>query len=448
MARRRATRCTWSIVLATTALVGATFSERAAGALGAQTSPMIANLAAVPVLQPGKGGFVPVPPFRLVDTRQTVKAGQYPVYGAPAFLAGESDAFQLFSPGDAALPSAGVGAVVLNVTVVSPTADGFVAIWPAGEPRPGTSVLNYRAGQTVANSVSVKVSADLKVSFFTSGGTDLLVDVTGVYAGTGGAPGGGGFEGVVPTRLLDTRQPGQPVTPVIAPDRVTAVINGLDVSSVVPGSAVAVVLNVTAVPATTGPLGGYLTVHPSGGGLPLASNLNHDGRHVVANQVTVKLAAGKLDIFMQNPVDVIVDVMGYYAAGPLVPGGFVPLSPSRFMDTRNQSVSSLWFYDPGTGTYVVDVTGVTTAGGEIVDLAAAAGSFNVTATNLLSGGYVTVWPDGGVRPGSSSLNYAAGQTVPNAVTVGLGDTGGIELFSLAKGDLVVDMNGWFSSPFV
>ena len=162
----------------------------------------------------------------------------------------------------------------------------------------------------------------------------------------------------------------------------------------------------------------------------------------------MKLAAGKVDVFMQTPVDLVVDVMGYYAAGPLVPGGFSPLTPSRFMDTRDAGVSALWFYDPGTGTFVVDVTGVTTVAGEAIDPAAAAGSFNVTATNPGGGGYVTVWPDGGQRPGSSSLNYGPGQTVPNAVTVGLGTTGGIELFSLAKADLVVDMNGWFSSPFV
>ena len=400
------------------------------------------------VLQPGKGGFVPVPPFRLVDTRQAAPAGPYPVYGAPAFLAGESDTFQLFAPTDPALPAGGIGAAVLNVTVTNPTADGYLTIWPAGQPRPATSVLNYRVGQTVANAVSVKVSSDLKVSIFTSGGTDLLVDVTGVYAGTGGAPGGGGFEGIVPARVLDTRLAGQPVAATASADGTTAAIHGLDVSGVVQANAVAVVLNVTAVPRPNGPLGGYLTVYPSGSGVPVASNLNHDGRHVVANQVTVKLAAGKVDVFMQTPVDVVVDVMGYYAAGPLVPGGFVPLTPSRFMDTRNQGVSALWFYDPGTGTYVVDVTGVTTATGETIDLAAAAGSFNVTATNPAGGGYVTVWPDGGARPGSSSLNYGPGQTMPNAVTVGLGESGGIELFTLAKADLIVDMNGWFSSPFV
>jgi hypothetical protein len=427
------------------ALVPAQARLRAAPVAGAAVAGTAATSA---VLQPGKGGFVAVPPFRLVDTRQAVAAGQYPLYGAPAFLAGESDTFQLFAPTDPALPAGGIGAAVLNVTVTNPTGDGYITIWPAGEARPATSVLNFRAGQTVANAVSVKVSADLKVSFFTSGGTDLLVDVTGVYAGTGGTPGGGGFEGVVPTRLLDTRLAGQPVAATISPDGTTAAIHGLDVSPVVPASAVAVVLNVTAVPRQNGPLGGYVTVYPSGGGAPLASNLNHDGRHVVANQVTVKLAAGKVDLFMQTPVDVVVDVMGYYASGSLVPGGFVPLSPSRFMDTRNPSVSALWFYDPGTGTYVVDATGVTTVAGETIDLAAAAGSFNVTATNPGGGGYVTVWPDGGARPGSSSLNYGAGQTVPNAVTVGLGESGGIELFTLAKADLIVDMNGWFSSPFV
>jgi hypothetical protein len=45
------------------------------------------------------------------------------------------------------------------------------------------------------------------------------------------------------------------------------------------------------------------------------------------------------------------------------------------------------------------------------------------------------------------VNYVGGQTVPNAVTVGLGYTGGVELFSQVAAELVVDVNGWFTSPY-
>ena len=57
--------------------------------------------------------------------------------------------------GNGGVPSSGVSAVVLNVTVTRPTAPGFVTAYPAGQPQPVASNVNYTGGETVANRVTV-----------------------------------------------------------------------------------------------------------------------------------------------------------------------------------------------------------------------------------------------------------------------------------------------------
>jgi hypothetical protein len=76
------------------------------------------------------------------------------------------------------------GLVNLNVTVVEPTSSGFVTVWPCGQPLPGTSTLNFLAGATISNSVSVAPSAAGAVCVYTLVDVDLVVDVNGYQPGT------------------------------------------------------------------------------------------------------------------------------------------------------------------------------------------------------------------------------------------------------------------------
>jgi len=70
---------------------------------------------------------------------------------------------------------------VLNVTTVYPAAEGFLSVWPAGSPWPGTSNLNFQPRVTIPNAVVVPVGADGKVQVFNGSGgpVDLVVDVDG-----------------------------------------------------------------------------------------------------------------------------------------------------------------------------------------------------------------------------------------------------------------------------
>jgi hypothetical protein len=82
------------------------------------------------------------------------------------------------------LPSTGVGAVAMNVTVVEGKDKGgygFVTVYPcasASTPVPDASNLNFAGGQTVPNSVLAPLSADGYVCFSVYGDTHLLVDVS------------------------------------------------------------------------------------------------------------------------------------------------------------------------------------------------------------------------------------------------------------------------------
>ena len=73
---------------------------------------------------------------------------------------------------------------------------------------------------------------------------------------------------------------------------------------------------------------------------------------------------------------------------------------------------------------------------------AVAVSLNVTVTESRGPGFVTVYPCGS-RPTASSLNYVAGQTVPNAVIATLSTSGDVCLYTRAAAHLIVDASGWF-----
>ena len=122
--------------------------------------------------------------------------------------------------GDTTVPD-GAGTVALNVTVVAPSAPGFLTVWPTGSARPNASSVNYSAGQIVPNGVMVKVGTGGQINLFALDGCpNVIVDVVGYFDGsTPAAP--GGFVGVTPKRLLDTREAGQ--GPCVTGDRVLKV---------------------------------------------------------------------------------------------------------------------------------------------------------------------------------------------------------------------------------
>jgi hypothetical protein len=80
-------------------------------------------------------------------------------------------------------------AAVLNVTLVQPSLDGFLSIWPYLTPPPLVSTINAAAGEpAIANGAIVPLTTDLyyniSVIYGTavSGGTaHVILDVTGYF---------------------------------------------------------------------------------------------------------------------------------------------------------------------------------------------------------------------------------------------------------------------------
>jgi hypothetical protein len=130
----------------------------------------------------GDGLFVPVDPFRLVDSR-----GPAGPHGGPRLWDNGGREFPI---PEAALdaPAGSVAALAVNATATATEDAGWVALAAAGVPVPGTSTVNYPAPQqTVANSAIVGVS-DRGIQARALASTHLVLDVTGWFTGTPADP--------------------------------------------------------------------------------------------------------------------------------------------------------------------------------------------------------------------------------------------------------------------
>ncbi len=426
---RAATRHCWVTCTLLVVRTGATAMRRRMTVRGLVVLGLIAGtlvLAAQPAgASPSGGMFYPLSPTRVLDTRV---AGQ-----GPCISGGET---RFVTVGGRGGVPADARSVVLNITVVGPTANGYLTAFPAGEVRPTASSLNFTAGSIVPNSVTVKVGVAGQIAVFIDAGcANVLVDVAGFHPPGIGTQ--GSFQAVTPVRRLDTRLPGQ--TPCIGPsaDRVVTVTG----AGGVPADALTVMLNVTVVSPTAA---GYLTVSTTGTVRPPVSTLNFAAGEIRANAATVAPGpGGQISVFVNNGcANVLIDVVGYIAAPPppfpptAGPGGFTAVSsPTRLLDTRSAT--------PCVGSTARNLT-VT---GGVVPAGAASVTLNVTVTRPTASGYLTVFPVGTWPPVASNLNFSAAQTVANAVTVRVGIGGQISLIVNAGcADVLVDAVGYTTTP--
>lgn len=130
------------------------------------------------VTDPGTGEIVGefvygIAPARLLDTRPgsyTVD-GQYRGIGALR----DEQPITVQIAGRGGVP-ADATSVMLNVTAVTPDDGGFVAVWPSGA-FPGTSNLNFAAGDVVPNMVYTALHNGTLQIMASSGHPHVLIDV-------------------------------------------------------------------------------------------------------------------------------------------------------------------------------------------------------------------------------------------------------------------------------
>jgi len=234
-------------------------------------------------------------------------------------------------------------------------------------------------------------------------------------------PTGSTYTAVTPVRVLDTRRGAD--VPVGPHGTVT-----LDLADRLPADATAVVLNVTGVTPTAST---FVTVFPHGAPRPNVSNLNLRRGEIRANLATVTVGSNRaVDLYNNSgSTHLVADVAGYYSTG--VGALFTPRDPERLLSTRigNRGTATLDLarYVPPSATAVV---------------------LNVTATRPSTSTYVTAWPYGTTRPGTSTVNLTPGATNANLTTVALGTGRRVSLYNNAGTvDVHIDISGFYTPEF-
>jgi hypothetical protein len=264
--------------------------------------------------------FFPLTPCRVADTR-----GGGPPLGGPFIAGGATRQFPVLSS-SCGIPS-NASAYSLNFTAVPHGPLQYITVWPSDQNQPLASTLNANTGAVTANAAIVPAAAGSgQISVFANDDTDLVIDVNGYFA----PPASGGLDlfTVTPCRVLDTRNNGgQPFNGTIP-------VNVANSGCGTLGNAQAFVLNATVVP--PGPLS-YLTLWPDGQQQPFVSTLNASDAVIASNMAIVPTGNGSIDAFASDPTHLILDISGYFAAGP-PPGGVptqCPGPPCVFIDSAN-----------------------------------------------------------------------------------------------------------------
>ncbi len=375
--------------------------------------------ATLPWWMTGTPTYRPMTPHRILDTRYGV--------GAARRLVRDGETVHLAVAGVAGIPSSGVGAVDLNVTVVGPKAGGYIAAFPSDASRPTASNLNYARNQVVANHVIAKVGGDGRVSLYASRSTNLVADVTGWY------PAGSAYRPLTPHRILDTRN-GLGVPKGRVPGGGTRTLHVLGAAGV-PGAGVdSVVVNLTDVGSVRG---GYVTAWPTGRSRPTVSNVNYKKGQTFPGLAIVKVGSGgSVNLYTSAASHLVADIVGWVPTGSEYSG----LDPARIRDTRT-GIGGGRAIRPAGSTMTVQVTGR----GGVPPSGVKAVMLNVTVAQPAGSGYLTVFPSNAARPTASTLNYRRGNILANSIVAAVGADGAVKVYVSARTQVVVDVSGWFAA---
>lgn len=281
----------------------------------APRSQVLATTVVAPVTSSGtvvvgtRGGVshVLVDVTGLLTTRTPLEGGRYtpvtPQRLVPGRTLGAGASERVVVAGRAGVPATGVAAAVLTLTATRPTASTHLTVLPAGAPRPATSSLNLRAGQTRAVTVLAPLGQDGSVTVTNSAGTvTYLVDVVGWWSS--GGPSGG--------RLVPLPPHDAPVAQLTAGGTTEVRLAGV---GGLPDRGVRAVLLAVTVSGTSAR--SHLTVHAAGAALPPTSNLNWAVGERLTTTVLVPLGSNGAVAFANagGTAQLQVQVRGYIDAG-------------------------------------------------------------------------------------------------------------------------------------
>jgi hypothetical protein len=326
-----------------------------------------------------------------------------------------------------------------NVTVVNSTAGWAVYLGPVPIAKPATSTVNFTAGQVQGNSLTVELSptGTLSATYISTTGnkTDLVFDVTGYFIPDAS---GDTYHSLPPARLLDTRSGIGSAGKLAANTPRTFTVWG---HGGVPKTAKAVTGNLTVVNSTAG---WAVYLGPAPIAKPATSTINFTAGQIQGNSLTVALSAtGTLSATYistaGNTTHLVFDVTGYYTAD-LTGAKYVPIAPTRLLDTR----SGLGL----AGKLVANTPRTFAVRGHAgVAKTAVAVSANVTVANSTNSWAVYLGPVPVAKPTTSTINFKKGQVQGNGLTVALSATGTLSATYMSSAgnttNLVVDVTGYF-----
>jgi Glycoside hydrolase family 44 len=400
--------------------------------------PVSASLLVIPETA---AAYEPLVPARLLDTRigQSTIDNQFAALGAVP----SSGSIDLKVLGRGGVPAAGVIAVVVNVTATNPVAPGYVTVWPTGSAVPNASNLNFAAAQTIPNLVVARVGTNGKISLLdgSTGNVDLIADVVG-YFGSASA-----LHPLTPARMLDTRAGSVTADGQFAGNGAISSGGRLDLKlagrSGLPATGVgAVILNVTATNPTAS--AGYITAWPSDQAQSPTSSLNFVQNQTIPNLVISRVSAdGRVSLFNSaGNTDLIADILGWFPTT----SELTALQPARLLDTRPGASTSDGQFAGSNALASGGSLNLTVIGrGGVPPSGVGAVILNVTVTDPTAPGNLRAWPTGSPLPNASSLNFVAGQTIPNLVIAKVGSGGQVSFYNGGSGttQVIADVVGWF-----
>jgi hypothetical protein len=157
-------------------LVGAQAAETANNGGGPVTPPTDKAGSASPT----ESSFVPITPCRIVNTQNP----------AGKLAAGETRSYRMSGntsdQGGAAacgIPSVAT-ALEVTITAVSADGNGYLRSWPAGQPEPNATFLNYTKAFNAGNTGTIRVQGGLGTNLAVKAyqkATHVIIDVQGYY---------------------------------------------------------------------------------------------------------------------------------------------------------------------------------------------------------------------------------------------------------------------------
>lgn len=378
------------------------------------------------------GSLTAISPKRIVDTRDGTGV-------TPGILTPKSSVkFNVL--GNNGVPSAGVSAVNINITIVGPTSNGFTTVYSSDSKRPNAPSMHFNKGITANNFGLVPVAKDGTITLYTSAKIHVVIDVYG-WLGADDQTTASKMAAVTASKIFDTRTKiGGHKSEFRKNETVDVRVAGV---GEVPINAKAVIVNISAIKPDRS---GYVTVYPTGKPRPNIASLSVTNKQNTTNYSIVPIGAnGKISVAnLSGNMHLLMSIQGYVHADKAGTESIVGVTSGvRILDSRTKlggrnskplsNNEELKLVIAGAGGAPSNVESVT---------------LHITTVSSKSG-YLIAKPYGsksntnGTADESSAINFMADSITSNTITLPVGPDGSVSLTSKSKDlHIIADINAW------